>query len=165
MYMTAGKPDSKKPEATKAVNTPATPVVAQPTTTTTPKAEVVSKQEQTVNRLIEAWTKRGVDIGKLEQRMDGKYLLLQLPNFPVVQIGAAGGIELPTIRSYAKAFDAAIIGDQLFAKQVAREQKKATSSAPAKPATPAVKPVESKESPTQKKQRVGAEVEKQLAHA
>lgn len=159
--MMVAKKQEPQATSTKQVTQPATPVVAQPTTTTAPKPEVVSKQQQTVNRLIEAWTKRGVDIGKLDQRMDGKYLLLQLPNFPTIQIGANGGIDLPAIKSFPSAFQAAVEGDKLLLRQKEREAKKATASAPA-PKPPAVKPVESKESPTQKKQRVGAEVEKQL---
>jgi len=51
--------------------------------------------------------------------------------WPRVQIGPTGGIVLPQIRSYAKAWDAAMDGLAVYQKQRARDQKKATATAPA----------------------------------
>src|SRR5581483_4785559 len=99
-----------------------------------------SKQEQTLNQLKEAWAKRGVELGKLEVKPDGKFLMVTVAtNWPLIKIGPTGGIDLPTIKSYAKAFDAAVNGDQLLKKQQERMAKKQAASAPAPAAKPDVK--------------------------
>jgi len=169
------------PKAEKAPKKAAVEAVKQPTptatttqeTTTQPKTETVkppiaqgvSKQQQTINRLREAWTQRGVSLEALTETQDGKYIMLTMPNFPTVRVGSSGGLDLPTIKSYAKAFEAAVEADKLLAKQREREAKKsAATTAPAKP-------VESKattpkaESTTTKKQRVAKEIEQKLQQA
>lgn len=121
-----------------------------------------SKQTATLDRLKAAWTERKVDLSKMTVRMDGKFMLVTVADgWPVIQIGASGGIVLPQIRSYQKAFDAAIDGLALFQKQQARDQKKTSQPAPP-PAAPAPA---AKETPTAKKARQGAAVEQQLASA
>ena len=97
------------------------------TTTTAPAPALVTanKQTATFDRLKEAWVGRGADLSKMTTTMDGKFMLVTVgEQWPVIRIGASGGIELPAIKSYPKAFDAAIIGDQLLAKQVARSRRK-----------------------------------------
>ncbi len=162
--MTPKKHDTK-PEAKQDAKPAAQP---QPQTAP-PIAKVTetpahNRQMQTVLKLIDAWKARSIDVSKLEQVQDGKFLLLRLPSFPEIKIGPSGGGDLPEIGSYAKFFDAAVIGDQLLAKKKAREQKKQEAAKPAAPA-PAKQPAVKSETPTQKKQRQGAEIEKQLTGA
>src|SRR5258708_7539168 len=98
-----------------------------------------SKQQATLDKLKEAWTARGVDLSKLEAKPDGKFLLVTVAaGWPIVQLGPTGGIVLPQIRSYAKAFDAAVDGLAVFEKQNARDSKKQQASAPAPKAPEAV---------------------------
>jgi hypothetical protein len=152
--------------AAKKQESKATPTASQPqpqqAATTTPKAEVVSKQQITVNRLKEAWTKRGVDLSKMEVKDDGKFKLITVgPGWPVIVIGAAGGIDIPSIKSFPKAFEAAVEGDKLLAKQLAREVKK--TAAP-KPAAPAPAPEAKKpETPGGRKERQHKQIEAQMA--
>jgi len=140
------------------------PAVAEPTPTPAPPAAApASKQTATLDKLKVAWTERKVDLSKMTIQPDGKFILVTVDEgWPVVQIGASGGIVLPQIRSYAKALDAAIDGLSLFQKQNARDAKKATASAP-KPA-PATPPpaAAQKETPTAKKQKADAALEQQL---
>jgi hypothetical protein len=159
--MTAAKSDSKKPEATKAVTPTATPVAAQPTTA--PKAEVVGRQQITLDKLRLAWTERKVDLSKMTVTADGKFLNVKVgEGWPMIQIGTAGGIDIPAVKSFPKAWDAALIANELFAKQTAREAKKTATPAPKAAVQPEAKKAET---PTQKKQRVGAEVESKLQSA
>ena len=133
------------------------------TTTTAPAPALVTanKQTATFDRLKEAWIGRGADLSKMTTTMDGKFMLVTVgEQWPVIRIGASGGIELPAIKSYPKAFDAAIIGDQLLAKQVAREQKKtAATAAPAEQPTADAQ----KATPATKKAKQHAELERQMA--
>ena len=114
--------EQPKPEAEqKPAPAPAAAAPAQP-----------SKQMQTIEKLKEGWTAKGVNLDKLTVKDDGKFKLVVVADgWPTVQIGPTGGISLPQIRSYAKAFDAAIDGLAVFEKQNAREAKKATATAPA----------------------------------
>jgi len=116
--------EQPKPEAEQkpaATSVPAAAAPAQP-----------SKQMQTIEKLKEGWTAKGVNLDKLTVKDDGKFKLVVVADgWPTVQIGPTGGISLPQIRSYAKAFDAAIDGLAVFEKQNAREAKKATATAPA----------------------------------
>jgi hypothetical protein len=103
------------------------PAAAAPAAQPTP-----SKQMQTIEKLKEGWTAKGVNLDKLTVKDDGKFKLVVVgEGWPTVQIGPTGGISLPAIKSYPKAFEAALEGDQLLAKQNAREAKKATATAPA----------------------------------
>ena len=73
-------------------------------------------------------------------RQDGKFTLVVVAEgWPTVQIGPTGGITVKELKSYAKAFDAAMDGLALYQKQQAREQKKA--AAPAQPVKPEAKVV------------------------
>ncbi len=114
--------EQPKPEV-KAAAAPAP--AAQPAT--------VSKQQVTLDKLKEAWTAKGVDLSKLEAKPDGKFVLVTVAaGWPIIQLGPTGGTVLPQIRSYAKAFDAAVDGLAVFQKQQTRDQKKAaTTAAPA----------------------------------
>jgi hypothetical protein len=128
------------PAATQEVHQPA---VEQPKPAATPAPAVAapaaapaqaSKQMQTIEKLKEGWTAKGVDLSKLETKPDGKFLLVTVaPGWPIIQLGPTGGIVLPQIRSYAKAWDAAIDGLAVFQKQQARDQKKAATATPAQP--------------------------------
>jgi len=123
------------PAATQEVHQPA---VEQPKPAAAPAVAApaaapaqASKQQVTLDKLKEAWTAKGVDLSKLEAKPDGKFLLVTVaPGWPIIQLGPTGGIVLPQIRSYAKAWDAAIDGLAVFQKQQARDQKKATATAP-----------------------------------
>jgi hypothetical protein len=162
----AAKQDSKKPEAKQAVTQQATPAVAQPTTTTPKPEPGPSKQEQTLTKLKVAWTERKVDLSKLETRVDGKFLNVKVgEGWPLIVIGQNGGLDIPQVKSFPKAWDAALIANELFAKQLAREAKKATSTTPAPKPVAAVKPEEKKESPTARKQRVDSQIESKLQSA
>jgi hypothetical protein len=129
-----------------------------------------SKQTQTIEKLKEAWIARGVDLSKLTITDEGKFKLLVVDaGWPTIQIGASGGIVLPVIKSYPNAFNAALEGDKLLAKQTARDAKKATP-APATaqvipPAVPPAVPPAAKESPAAKKSKQHEAVEQQLATA
>ena len=147
------------------------PVQPGPQPAPTPKveenvAQAASKQDQTLETLKAAWTKRGVDLSKMQVKMDGKFMLINVDaNWPTIKLGPGGGGELPALRSYPKFFDAAIIADQLLAKQTERDQKKAAAAQP-KPAVEVQKPKEvSKETVTAKKAKADAELERQLQQA
>jgi len=89
---------------------------------------------QTIEKLKEGWTAKGVNLDKLTVKDDGKFkLVVVAEGWPTVQVGPTGGITVTELKSYAKAFDAAMDGLALFEKQKAREQKKATTAAPAQP--------------------------------
>ena len=104
---------------------PAPPPVAGQTAPATP-----TKAEATLNKLKEAWTKRGVVLTKMIVRTEGKRTLVEVgESWPLIEIGHGGGITLPQIRSYANAFNAAVDGDKLFARQTERDSKKAAASA------------------------------------
>ena len=125
---------AKKPEAPPTptpVATPVAPVVAPYT----------GKQEATLANLITAWTARGVDVSKLTTTMDGKFLVVVVGSgWPEIRIGNGGGLDIPSIRSYAKAFDACVIADQLLAKQISRATKPTTPTAPVAKTPEAPKP-------------------------
>lgn len=94
-----------------------------------------SKQDQTIAALKAAWLEKKIDLSKLIVKDDGKFKLLIVDQgWPTVQVGASGGIVVLELRSYTKAFDAAINGKELFEKQNARDQKKATAAQPPAPA-------------------------------
>jgi len=159
----------KKVEATK----PKEDVKPQPATpaaqTTKPEPQP-SKQQMTIGKLKQAWTEKGVDLAKLTEKQDGKFILLQpTPEWPIIRVGPTGGLELPQVRSFAKAWDAAVNGLAVWQKQQQRDAKK-QAAASTKPSTPAPAAQTKKESskaetPTQRKQKQDAEVERQLQHA
>jgi hypothetical protein len=126
----AEQPTAKPQEAQPAVE----PVKAAAATPAQP-----SKQQVTLDKLKEAWAEKKVDLSKMTVTMDGKYMLVvPAKGWPVIQIGNSGGVVLPQIRSYAKAWDAAVDGLAVFTKQNERDARKAASAAP--PATqPAAK--------------------------
>lgn len=168
--MTAVKKQSTKAELPAAVTVAKAPQAPKPETpkaptpTTPPQPPSANKQRGTVARLKAAWTEKGVDLSKLEEKVDGKYILLRLPNFPECKVGPSGGLEV-ALPSYPIAFEAALNGDTLLAKLQARHAKKQSAPTPpaqaAKPQPPAspVRP----ESPTQKKARKDAALEASLA--
>jgi hypothetical protein len=90
-----------------------------------------SKQTQTIDKLKEGWTAKGVDLSKLSIKDDGKFKLLVVDQgWPTCQIGPTGGLTVLELKSYSKAFDAAMDGLALYQKQGAREQKKTAATAP-----------------------------------
>jgi hypothetical protein len=169
-------PKKSDPKPKESISTPAhvtvakaaeppKPTVPTPTPTTQPQP-TATKQSQVVAKLKQAWSEKGIKLDQLNERQDGKFILLQpTPEWPIIRIGPTGGVELPQIRSYAKAWDAALDGLAVWQKQQHRDQKKATAtSAPAqapKPQPPAqsVKP----ETPTARKARKDAALEARLA--
>jgi hypothetical protein len=128
-----------------------------------------SKQTATFDKLKEAWTAKGVDLSKLTVKPDGKFVLVTVAEgWPVVQIGPTGGITLPQIRSYPKAFDAAVDGLAVFTKQKERDAKKTAAGALEPQAPPAPAPAvkqEPKETPTAKKGKAHQQIEQQLQSA
>lgn len=169
---------SKKHDA----KTPTAPATAQPqpapataeTKATTPTAapSTPTKQQTTINQLIEGWKAKGVDLSKLTQVQDGKFVNVVVgEGWPIVAVGPTGGVNLPQIRSYAKPFDAAMDAKALLEKQTARDQKKATATAAPAPVvvkvvstvTPTAQPEQAKAvAPTQKKRQADAEIEARL---
>jgi hypothetical protein len=169
MGMNKQQREAKKREAAAKAKDSTQPAAAEP-----PKAEPqpaaqptpANKQTATFDKLKAAWEARGVDLSKMTATPDGKYLdVIVTEGWPLIMIGASGGIVLPEIRSYAKAFEAAVDGLALFQKQLARDKKKA-APAPAPNAAPApAAPAPAKETVTQKKAKQGAAVEQQLQSA
>jgi septal ring-binding cell division protein DamX len=124
-----GKPNGKVVEATPTpAAKPATPAPVQP-----------SKQQQAIETLRAGWLQNGVNLDKLTVRDDGKFKLLVVADgWPTVRLGPTGGITVMELHSYAKAYDAAMNGKELFEKQQARDAKKAVAAQPAaQPAAPA----------------------------
>lgn len=138
------------PAPTPAAATVAAPTPAQP-----------SKQEATIAKLKDAWIERKVDLSKMQVKQDGKFVLITVADgWPVVQIGASGGIVLPEIHSYPKAFDAAVDGLAVYTKQKERDAKKATTVAVAPTPTPAQPKAET---PAAKKAKAHAQLEQTLS--
>ncbi len=125
------QPEAKQPEAQPAAEpkpAPATPAVA----TAAPQP---SKQMQTIEKLKDGWSAKGINLDKLTVKDDGKFKLLIVDaGWPTVQVGASGGITVLELKSYSKAFDASMDGLALYDKQKAREQKKTVA-----PTAPAAK--------------------------
>jgi hypothetical protein len=118
--------EQPKPEV-KATATPATPAPA-----------VASKQDMAIAKLKEGWTAKGVDLSKLLIKDDGKFKVLIVDQgWPRVTIGPTGGIVVTDLKSYAKAFDAAMDGLALYQKQQQREAKKTATATPTAPAAKA----------------------------
>jgi hypothetical protein len=114
-------------------------------TTATPAP---NKQDQTIEQLKAGWAAKGVNLSKLTIKDDGKFKLLIVDaGWPTVRIGNSGGITVVELKSYAKSFDAAMNGLNLFQKQQAREAKK-IAAATVQPAVtksaPAAEPVKIK---------------------
>ncbi|HVN21930.1 MAG TPA: KTSC domain-containing protein, partial [Dongiaceae bacterium] len=121
------KPGQISPDTGK-VNEAAPAAAAQP-----------NKQAETITKLKAAWAEKKVDVSKLKEVQDGKYInLIPGEGWPTIRIGASGGIVVLELRSYASAFDAAVDGKALYDKQKARDAKKqSAASAPAPAAQPA----------------------------
>jgi len=117
---------AEQPKPEVKATAPATP--AQP-----------SKQQTTIEKLTVALREqRQIEVVASMLTQDGKYINLLIgKEWPVIQIGASGGIVLPQIKSYPKAFEAALQGDKLLTRQNERQAKKATATAPAQPKAPA----------------------------
>jgi hypothetical protein len=144
---------------------------APPAPTPTPAATVAapatpSRQQVTLDKLTEAWKAKGVDLSKMTITDDGKFKLIVVDaGWPTVQIGASGGVTVLELKSYASAFDAALIGKELFDKQKSREAKKSSQPAPA-PTTPqqsAPAAPQQKETPAVRKGKRHEAIEQQLS--
>ena len=159
----AKKQQTKAAEPQPAASTAQAPQAPKPMATSASQPQpTATKQSQTVAKLKAARTEKGIKLDQLSERQDGKFTLLQpTPEWPIVRIGPTGGLELPQIRSYAKAWDAAVDGLVVWQKQQARDQKKAATATP--PVALAAKPEPKKpETPTAKKQKANAAIEAQL---
>ena len=111
----------------------------KPTATPAPaKPETVSKQQLSIMKLtIALRDARQIEVKPEQLKQDGKYILLLLGDkWPVIRIGANGGIALPEIRSYKEGFETWTKADELLARQTARDAKKTAAATPA----PAAKP-------------------------
>jgi hypothetical protein len=139
------KKTAAQPEVQPAVETkrPAAVEQSKPATQTAKPAPAAaapaqpSKQTQTIEKLTVALREqRQIEVKPEMLIQDGKYInLLISTEWPIIQIGASGGIVLPAIKSYPKAFAAALEGDKLLAKQNEREAKK--TAPPSQPAAKA----------------------------
>ena len=119
---------------------------------------------QTIEALKKGWADHKIDLSKLEQKQDGKFVnLIVAEGWPVVAIGPTGGINLPQIRSYSKPFDAAMDGKTLLEKQSARDAKK---TAPVTVKVVATVAAETPKQPavtlTQRKKAADAQIEQKL---
>ena len=164
--MTPKKHDTKS-EAKPEVKPQPQPQTTAPQPTNQKPEPAPSKQSVTISKLKQAWTEKGVSLKELSERQDGKFILLQpTPEWPLIRVGPTGGLELPQVRSFAKAWDACVDGLAVYQKQQARDAKKQAANAPTtkapQPATPAVKPPAA-ETTTQKKARQSKELEAQMA--
>jgi hypothetical protein len=109
----------------------------KPTGTAVPATQpAVDKQQLAIMQLSVALRQqRQIEVKPDMLKQDGKYINLVVgKEWPTIRIGNSGGITVMELKSYAKAFDAAVNGDTLYAKQKGREQKKVAASAP--PAAP-----------------------------
>ena len=98
-----------------------------------------NKQTQTIEKLKEGWAAKGVNLDKLTIKDDGKFKLLIVDaGWPTIRLGSTGGVTVMELRSYTSAFDAALNGKKLFAKQNERDARKAAAVAPKAPAQQAV---------------------------
>jgi hypothetical protein len=144
--------------------------LAEPPKPEAPAAQTpipASKQTATFDKLKAALTAKGVDLSKMTVKPDGKYLdVIVAEGWPLIMIGPTGGITLPEIRSYPRAFEAAIDGLAIYEKQKARDTKKVAAPAPAPKAAPApAAPAPAKETPTAKKGKAHQQIEQQLQSA
>jgi hypothetical protein len=160
----AAAPNAAQPAAVVEQPKPAAPAAVAPTAPA--PAATVSKQQLTIMKLTVALREqRQIEVKPEMLTQDGKYINLLIgKEWPVIQIGASGGIVLPVIKSYPNAFNAALEGDKLLAKQTARDQKKSAAPAPA-PAAAQVIPPAAKESPAAKKAKGHEQIERQLETA
>jgi hypothetical protein len=151
--MTAAKKAAAEVKPPQPPTPPApTPVEASPTPT---------KAQMTVMRLSVELAKRDITVKPEMLSTDGKFLVLKIGDaWPRIVIGPGGGIDLPEIRSYAKAFEAALVGDQLLAKQISRATKPTTPTAPVAKTTETQKPEQV--TPAQKKEAAHQELEAKL---
>ena len=128
-----------------------------------------TKQAAAINQLTDGWKAKGVDLGKLTQTQDCKFVnLVVADGWPVVAVGPTGGINLPQIRSYSKPFDAAMDGKTLLEKQSARDAKKSAAPAPATATVAAAKSEQAKDpapTPAQRKKVADAQLEQKLQQA
>jgi len=127
--MPAAQPEQQKADTPKAA-----PLAAEPK---------VSKQQLTIMRFsVELKAKRNIELKPEMLSQDGKFINVNIgEGWPTIQIGNGGGVTLPAIRSYPEAFAAALIADQLLAKQTARDVKKAAAAVTATP-KPTTAPVQ-----------------------
>jgi hypothetical protein len=142
----------------------------QPQTPAVPEAKAVqpSKAQQTLAKLREAWEARNVDLSKVQVVDDGKFMnVIVADGWPDIVIGPSGGITLPQIRSYSKAFDAAVQGDVVFKRQQERDAKKSSAAAPKapdkKPETKNEEPPKQAQSTTTKKAQAHDQIEQKLS--
>lgn len=152
--------------ATQSQPAPPAPPPTPAATVAAPASAQPSKQEVTLTKLREAWTAKGVDLSKMTITDDGKFKLIVIDaGWPTVQIGASGGITVLELKSYASAFDAALIGKELFDKQKSREAKKNSQPTPApttQQAAPAA-PQPKAETPAVRKGKRHEAIEQQLS--
>jgi len=120
-----------QPEAQTAAMAPAAPVADKPVADK--PAVPLSKQETTILKLAAALReKRQIEVKPEMLQQDGKFINVVVgKDWPTIRIGTSGGVTVLELKSYPNAFDAAVDGDKLLAKQVARDQKKQAVAAPA----------------------------------
>src|ERR1700723_3842287 len=59
----------------------------------------LDKQAQTIEKLKEGWTAKGVDLSRLTIRDDGKFKLLIVDaGWPTIRLGSTGGITVVELR-------------------------------------------------------------------
>ena len=130
-------PAEPKAEAKPTVEPKAVPAATQPATP--------NKQAATIEKLTAAFKEqRQIEVTPEMLQQDGKYINLIIgKDWPTIRAGNSGGVTVMELRSYCSAFEAALHGDTLLAKQRERETKKATAPTPvaAVKSEPAAAPV------------------------
>ena len=87
---------------------------------------MTTKQTEVVEQLKKQWEARDVEVEAIEVIEEaGKVVVAVGDGWPVVQIGKQGGVDVPQLKSYADGKEAAVVADQMLAKQTEREVKRA----------------------------------------
>jgi hypothetical protein len=159
------KKQAAKPVQPQPAVQPAAPPAPTPAATVAAPTQP-NKQAVTIEKLKSAWTEKAVDLSHLTITDDGtKYkVLVVAEGWPTVAVGSSGGVTVRELKSYASAFEAALIGKELYDKQKAREAKKSSQPAPA-PTTPqaAPAPQPKAETPAVRKGKQHQQLEQTLA--
>ena len=91
---------------------------------------MTTKQTETLEQLKKQWEEREVEVEAVEVIEEaGKVVVAVGDGWPVIQIGKQGGVDIPQLKSYADGKEAAVVADQLLAKQTEREAKRAAKKA------------------------------------
>jgi hypothetical protein len=113
------------------VNEQPKPKVEVKAATTATQPATPNKQQMTIGKLTAAFREqRQIEVKPEMLKQDGKFINMVIgKEWPTIRIGNSGGITVMELKSYTSAFEAAVKGDVLLAKQKEREGKKAIAPA------------------------------------